>query len=123
MNTNTIDFTNLDNTVSPRPIAINIYKQYPDLRDRVTRGVELYKAGKVNLQGAFDMIAVGSSDGRRSYLVAPDLSTCSCPDHTGRNGTHCKHIIAAGLALASFELAQRKLPTLVKRLRTVSRAA
>lgn len=115
--------TTTTDTVSPKPLVLNLHANYPYLRARLARGVELYRAGKVNLAGAFDMIAVESLDGARSYLVAPDLSSCSCPDHSTRGVAQCKHILASGLCLASHELAARKLPTLVKVLRTQARAA
>lgn len=99
-------------TVTPRPLALAIYRRFPLLQRRLKDAVNFYKEGRVSID--VDMFTVQGLQG--TYKVDPKLSTCTCPDHrTAPNGL-CKHILSAGLMLASYELAQDKPATLATRV-------
>jgi len=102
--------------VSPRPLALNLYAQYPSLRDRIDRAVDLYKSGAVTITSTAIEVLSASSDA--VYLVKSDLSSCTCPDHEKAPFGACKHVLSSALHIAAhIELPAKKLPRIVKFLR------
>lgn len=102
--------------ISPRPLAVSIWKNFPALRARIQRGVEMYKSGAV-IGAEAAGFTVRNSKGTGNYTVSVDLKTCTCPDNDAECNGICKHIIAAGLELAAHEeLPQGKPLTLATRV-------
>ena len=111
--------SNTTEPVSPRPVALSIEANYPSLRSRLEKAIEMYKNNMTTIGST--SLEVMSQEGFELYLVPSDLSSCTCED--SRRGNFCKHRISAGLTCASIELAQRKLPTIVKALRAYAKSS
>ncbi len=106
--------------VSPRPVALNIFENYPSLRSRIEKAVELYKGNAVVIGRT--AIEVMSQEGMEIYLVPSDLSSCTCADFPRAPLGVCKHILASSLLIAAHvELPAKKLPRIIKKLRAAAR--
>lgn len=103
------------NLISPRNLAVFVYKHFPLHQERLTRAVALYKSGAVSVLADGAIEVKGSS--AALYRLGKDLAGCTCPDKRAPLGV-CKHALAAGLFLAaSGELQRGARTTLVVFLR------